>query len=95
MVKHIVIWKLKEEYRDKASLLKQELEALNGQIPELIKLEAGIDFSDTETSGDLVLYSEFATKEDLEVYQKHPKHQAVGVMIRELVCERKMADYIV
>ncbi|MDR2938413.1 MAG: Dabb family protein, partial [Prevotellaceae bacterium] len=57
MVKHIVTWKLKEAAAgsDKASnaqLAKEKLEALNGKIPGLLKLEVGIDFMHGETSGD-------------------------------------------
>lgn len=91
MIKHIVIWNLSD--LSKASLIKQELEALNGQIPEILKLEVGIDFSGTETSGDIVLYSEFASQADLEAYQNHPKHKAVGLIIKEYAVQRKMVDY--
>lgn len=100
MVKHIVIWKLKDqaEGNDKetnARLLKEKLEALQGQIPGLLKIEVGIDFSDTESSGDIVLYSELESKEALENYQNHPLHKAVGAFVKEVQCERQMVDYII
>ena len=95
MIKHIVIWRLKEENREEnAQKIKESLESLNGQIPGLLHLEVGIDFSKQESSGDIVLYSEFETKEDLDAYIVHPKHVAAGALVREAVCDRRMIDYI-
>ncbi len=67
MIKHIVAWKLKEtahgnSKKENALIIKEKLESLNGKIEGLVKLEVGIDFSNTENSSDLVLYSEFKTK---------------------------------
>ena len=94
MVKHIVIWKLKEEGKDENALkIKEALEALNGQIPGLLHLEVGFDFSKKESSGDIILYSEFDSIEDLDAYVTHPKHVAVGPLVRGATCERRMIDY--
>ena len=69
MVKHIVIWKLKEENKEENALkIKEALEALNGQIPGLLHLEVGFDFSKQESSSDIVLYSEFDSVEHLNSY---------------------------
>ena len=95
MVKHIVIWKLKEENKEENAMkIKEALEALNGQIEGLIHLEVGFDFSKQESSGDIVLYSEFDTEAHLNAYVVHPKHVAAGSLVRESTCERKMIDYI-
>lgn len=98
MVKHIVFWKLKDsvEGRDKAAnaqLVKQRLEALAGRIPGLLRIEVGQDFLRGDTSSDLVLYSELASRKALEDYQAHPEHQAVIPLIRELTSERRSVDY--
>jgi len=94
MVKHIVIWKLHEENKEENALkIKETLEALNGQIPGLLHLEVGFDFSKKESSGDIVLYSEFDTVEHLDAYVIHPKHVAVGSLVRGATCDRKMIDY--
>jgi hypothetical protein len=97
MVKHIVMWKLKEEAHgnDKvrnAGLIKEKLEALNGKIDGLLKLEVGIDFLGGGNF-DVVLYSELSKKEDLDTYQNHPLHQAVLPFIREAVSDRKAVDF--
>ncbi len=99
MVKHIVIWKLRDEAlgNDKAGnarLAKEKLEALSGKIPGLLRIEVGLDFLRSDSSGDLVLYSELESKEALAVYQEHPLHKEVGKFIREVVSGRTSADYI-
>jgi hypothetical protein len=98
MIKHIVLWKLKDSAnghskQENARLIKEKLEALRGVIPGLLKIEVGIDFSRTELSSDLALYSEFATRADLDAYQAHPDHKAVMPFIMEARSERRLVDY--
>jgi hypothetical protein len=98
MIKHIVVWKLKESAHgnskiENARLIKEKLESLNGKIAGMIRLEVGINISDTENSSDIVLYSEFASKSDLDNYQSHPDHKAVMPFIKEARSERRMVDY--
>lgn len=98
MLKHIVAWRLKENAhgnskRENAALIRQKLEALDGKIPGLLKIEVGINFTEDQDASDVVLYSEFGAKEDLLRYQKHPEHLAVVPFIKEACCERRVADY--
>lgn len=98
MIKHIVVWRLKEsvhgnDKRTNALLIKEKLEALRGKIPGLLKIEVGIDFSATESSADVALYSEFVSREALEAYQTHPAHKAVMPFVGEARSERRMVDY--
>lgn len=98
MIKHIVFWKLKDEAlgNDKATnalIIKEKLEALNGQIEGLLKLEIGIDFVNGPMSGDVALYSEFATKADLDFYQQHPKHKTVQAFVMDVRSDRMVVDY--
>lgn len=98
MIKHIVMWKLKEralgnKKEKNALLIKEKLEALNGKIPGLLKLEVGIDFSQTPDSSDIVLYSEFESREALNNYQSHPEHKAIIPFVSEAREERRVVDY--
>lgn len=96
MIKHIVMWRLNEQAGDKpanALKIKQALEALNGQIPGLIRLEIGIDFSREGESSDVVLYSEFESRQALEAYQAHPAHAAAIPVVKALRAERRVVDY--
>jgi len=98
MIKHIVVWRLKEtahcNTKEKnAVIIKEKLEALNGKIPGMIKLEVGINFSEEENVSDIVLYSEFNSREELKNYQVHPEHKAIMPFIMEARSERRMVDY--
>ena len=91
MVKHIVMWKL----RDKAegAEIKVRLDALAGNIPGLLSVEVGIDFLESEQSADLVLIAELENRQALEVYQNHPEHQAVGTLVKAAAIARTVIDY--
>lgn len=98
MVKHIVMWNLKEKANGKnkeenAKEAKIMLEALIGKIPGLHKLEVGIDFNRSGAACDLVLYSELDDKKALEIYRDHPEHVKAGQFIAEITCERYVVDY--
>lgn len=98
MVKHIVMWKLKDEAlgknkKENALLIKEKLEGLKGQIPEILEIEVGIDFLESEQSYDVVLVSTFSNKDALDRYQKHPKHIEVGSFVGEVRLSRTVVDY--
>ena len=98
MVKHLVLWKLKPEAHgrsaaENAVVIKEKLEGLRGRIPGMLRLEVGIDFSRTDSSSDLALYSEFESRAALDVYQAHPDHKAVMPFILEARSERRLVDY--
>lgn len=98
MIKHIVLWKLKEEAEgrsrlENALLLKGELESMTGRIKEIRKLEVGINFNTGQDAYDLALFSEFATKQDLDIYQNHPEHQRVVAILRRLRDTRAVVDF--
>jgi hypothetical protein len=98
MIKHIVMWKLKEEAEgatatENAAKMKSMLEALQDKIEVLGTIEVGIDVFASAPECDVVLYSEFKTRADLDVYQVHPEHQACVAFIRNVVAERRVVDY--
>jgi len=91
MIKHIVMWKLRN--KADAEIIKDNLEALAGKIPGLLSVEVGIDFSNSEQSADVVLYSELESREALAAYQAHPEHQAVIPLIKAAAVSRTVVDY--
>ncbi|WP_137935804.1 Dabb family protein [Chitinivorax sp. B] len=98
MVRHIVMWKLKDhaEGADRASnaqKIKDLLEGLRGQIPGLLHIEIGIDFSATHQSADVVLFSEFVSRAALDAYHQHPAHVATKDFIGAVRESRTVADY--
>jgi len=76
-----------------ALTVKNTLEALKGKVPSIIDIEVGIDFSKSDASADIVLYSTFADTEGLQAYQAHPDHQAVLPMMKKVTSSRKVVDY--
>jgi hypothetical protein len=98
MVKHIVMWRLLDAAHGNsaeanARLVKEKLEALRGRISGLISIEVGIDFSRSDASADIVLYSEFVDRRALEGYQAHPEHEALKPFIGGATSERRLVDY--
>ncbi len=98
MIVHIVFWKLNEEANgmskvENAKAIKQKLEDLNGKIKGCLKIEVGFDFLHSAESVDVVLYSEFESKEALNFYANHPLHKAVMPFIAEARSERRVVDY--
>jgi quinol monooxygenase YgiN len=91
MVKHIVMWKLKDPAH--ATKVKALLEPLVGRIPGLLKLEVGANFAPGAMAADVVLYSELTDRAALAAYQAHPAHQAVVPLIVEMTTERRVVDY--
>jgi hypothetical protein len=100
MIKHIVMFKFNEfaEGRNKQEniqLLKDYLEALPSMIGEIKFFEVGINFAQIPVAYDLVLLSEFITKEDLYSYQKHPEHVKVAGFVGKVCMNRIVVDYII
>jgi hypothetical protein len=98
MIKHVVMWKLKDfaEDADKArnaKRIKIELEALKKTIPQLFHLEVGINLLASDAAYDLVLFSVFKNEKDLEIYQNHPDHRAVAEFINLLKESKVVVDY--
>ena len=92
MVKHIVLYTLKEGVEKTAAVEKiaSLLEPLVGQIPGLQWLEV----NETYQGGmDYALYSEFESREALAAYAEHPLHLAAKDQFWDLLDTRVAADY--
>ena len=83
MVKHIILWKLKEEYTEeqKAEIrqgIKAGLEGLAGVIPGLVSITVNADGRLASSNADVMLDSTFADEAALKGYAVHPAHQEVA-----------------
>lgn len=98
MVKHIVLWKLKEELstEEKAKVkreIKEGLEGLKEKIKELVEIKVNIDGLEGSTV-DVLLDTVFENEEALRTYAAHPDHIAVGMAkIKPFMAERICYDY--
>ncbi len=92
MIRHIVLWKLKDgvskEDLNKLKEMSENLKKLDG----VVSLDFIIDPLETSTR-DLCLHSVFKSKEALDAYQVSPVHLEFGAFLKTLVCERIAYDY--
>lgn len=98
MVKHIVMWKIKKDHGAAESAMnalemKKRLERLTSSIFEIKDLEVGMNFSNSDKSYDIVLYTEFDSKKDLAHYLNHPEHIRVKQYIDSVVEDRAVVDF--
>ena len=79
MVKHIILWKLKEEHNNDEIKkgIKEGLESLKGVIPGLIEITVEIKPLPS-SNADVMLYSEFENVDALKGYTVHPEHVKVA-----------------
>ena len=97
MVKHIVLFKLKDEVPETDKLVvmnkfKEAIEALPAKISVIRKIEVGLSMNPGE-SWHIALYSEFDNLDDVKFYATHPDHVAAGKIIAEAKESRSCVDY--
>ena len=97
MVKHFIIWKLKDTFTEEEKAAaraeaKRRLEALDGKIEGMISIKVHIDRLSTST-GDMMLESYFEDEAALAGYQKNPLHLEAATYVRSVVAERLCLDF--
>jgi len=98
MVKHIILWQLKDELsgEEKAKVradIKVGLEGLAGKIPGLIDIHVQTEMLDS-SNADLMLDSTFEDADSLKGYAVHPEHVAVADgAVRPYTKSRVCIDY--
>lgn len=95
MVKHCIIWKLKEEEnkRERAAEMKSALEGLTGKIDGLVAMKI-VTEGLPSSSGDVMMESLFTDDAALAAYQKNPLHTAIADrLVRPFVQQRLSFDF--
>jgi len=98
MIKHIVMWKLKEQAEGadrqaNAQEMKRRLDACADIVPGILQFEVALAQPGLEATYDVVLVSAFENKEALEAYANHPTHQALMPFFKAVRDERQCMDY--
>ena len=99
MVKHIILWRLREELtaEEKESVkqgIKAGLEGLAGHIPGLLDIRVNVDGRLESSNADVMLDSTFTDEAALRAYAVHPEHVAVADgKVRPYTCLRTCLDY--
>ena len=98
MVKHIILWTLKEELSgaEKAEVkknIKTGLENLKGKISCLTEIQVETEGLETSTA-DLMLNSTFDSADALKAYASHPDHVYVAdTYVRPYTALRSCLDF--
>ncbi|MBQ7841627.1 MAG: Dabb family protein [Lachnospiraceae bacterium] len=82
MVKHIILWQLKDEYSTEVKEqikagIKEGLEGLAGKIPGLLEIKVQTKGL-ASSNADVMLDSSFENEDALKGYAIHPEHVAVA-----------------
>ena len=96
MVKHIILWKLKDELADKDAIkagIKSGLEGLKGVVHGLVDI-----FVRTEglasSNADVMLDSTFESEASLKGYSVHPAHvEVANTKVRPFTATRMCMDF--
>ncbi len=95
MVKHIILWQLKDEFKtDEVKLgIKEGLEGLVEKIPGLLEIKVQTD-SLPSSNADVMLDSLFENKEALKEYAVNPLHVEVAdTKVRPYTQTRSCMDF--
>ncbi|MGN0557339.1 MAG: Dabb family protein [Acutalibacteraceae bacterium] len=95
MVKHIILWKLKNEHNtdDVRRGIKNGLESLRGKIPGLAEIRVQTNALET-SNADVMLYSVFDDYAALKNYSVHPEHVKVAdTFVRPFTAVRTCMDF--
>ena len=95
MIKHVVIWKIKDPAQKAAhaNAVKRALEALRGHIPGLLNIEVGVDIGYDPQADDVAVYAEFTDRAALSAYQEHALHLNAKAIVSVLVTGRRAVDW--
>ncbi|MCQ2523488.1 MAG: Dabb family protein [Lachnospiraceae bacterium] len=100
MVKHVILWTLKDEYcghqmEEIKAGIKEGLEGLKGQIDGLVDIKVNI--APLRSSNcDLMLDSTFESEEALKAYASNPLHVHVAdTKVRPFTAKRTCMDYTI
>ena len=82
MVKHIILWQLKdelsaEEKKVVKAEMKESLEGLMGKIPGLLEVKVQTEGL-ASSNAEVMLDTSFVDEAALKVYATHPEHVAVA-----------------
>ena len=98
MVKHIILWKLKDSLSEEEKKAVKEgakagLESLQGRIPGLLKITVRIEGLES-SNADMMLDCDFEDENSLKCYASHPEHNSVAnAKVRPYTQTRLCLDY--
>ena len=93
MIKHVVCYKLANPTPELLKTVRDNFLSMKGVIPQVVDVESGWDFLQSERSYDAVLITTFNSKEDMAAYRSHPKHLEVSGFMHTVVATSVSVDF--
>ena len=93
MIRHIVMFKIKDEFKDEIPRLVENFKGMKGRIEGMLDLEAGQDILHSERSYDLALTTVFEDRAAFDAYQTHPVHMPVKKRMHEVRSASVACDF--
>lgn len=91
MIKHIVMWKFKENENERKQEFLKGLKSLDGVIPEIKFMEIKESVK-KDAEYDACLIAKFDNMEDLKKYKNDPRHVKVSSICKEIRTSRAQID---
>lgn len=91
MIRHIVMWKFKENEAENKKKFLDGLRSLYGVIPEIKFMEVKESINDNNKF-DACLISEFDSLEDLNTYKVNPRHVKISELCKSIRIDRAAID---
>ena len=95
MIRHIVLFKIKDEFKKDIPELVKNFYGMLGKVEGLVSLEAGGDFLHSERSYDLGLVTTFTDRAAFDAYQTHPAHMPVKKRMHEVREGSVACDFVI
>lgn len=94
MFRHVALFKFKSHAPEFAcGQLVADLAALPNQVPEIVNWSTGCNELNIDLAYDVAVIGDFADKDALLRYFKHPAVQALLERIEDLCASRVSVDY--
>jgi len=92
MIRHVIMWKFKAGEEENMHKFLNGLKALDGVIPEILRMEVGVNCLDGNNY-DACLIADFEDAEALNRYKKDPRHVAVSTLCKSIRESRGAVDF--
>ena len=92
MIRHVIMWKFKEDKKAEIREFLSRLRALEGVIPEIRRMEVA-ENAGSEKNYDACLIADFDDLAALERYRTDPRHQAVSALCKSIRTDRVAVDF--
>ena len=93
MIRHIVLFRIKDEFKGEIPQLVKNFEGMAGRIEGMLELQAGADILHSERSYDLALITVFQDRAAFDAYQTHPVHMPVKKRMHEVRSASVACDF--